>query len=145
STTADGRAAARLTASAAGVVVGGRLFSGMSISVGTPPAAAALVAVAKPSHPGRPRSLTCTGGAPPPGRRNSRPGRAPTLDPSPGAGRARAAARVGGPRGAGARGDPPVAPRDGGRAPPLGGDRPPRPDHQLVVGHAPFPAGLWSL
>ena len=37
-----------------------QLFSGMSTSVVTPPAAAARVAVAKPSHSVRPGSLTCT-------------------------------------------------------------------------------------
>ena len=42
------------------VVVGGRLLSGMSMIVVTPPAAAARVAVAKPSHSVRPGSLTCT-------------------------------------------------------------------------------------
>ena len=36
------------------------LFSGMSTIVVTPPAAAARVAVAKPSHSVRPGSLTCT-------------------------------------------------------------------------------------
>ena len=40
--------------------MGGRLFSGMSMMVVTPPAAAARVAVAKPSHSVRPGSLTCT-------------------------------------------------------------------------------------
>ena len=36
------------------------LLSGMSMIVVTPPAAAARVAVAKPSHSVRPGSLTCT-------------------------------------------------------------------------------------
>ncbi len=53
-------AAARLTASPRTVVVGGTEFSGMSTIVVTPPAAAALVAEAKPSHSVRPGSLTCT-------------------------------------------------------------------------------------
>jgi hypothetical protein len=43
-------AALRFTSSAATSTVGGRLFSGMSTIVVTPPAAAALVALAKPSH-----------------------------------------------------------------------------------------------
>ena len=42
------------------VQVGGMLLSGMSMIVVTPPAAAARVAVAKPSHSVRPGSLTCT-------------------------------------------------------------------------------------
>ena len=49
-----------LDRSASTVTVGGMLFSGMSIIVVTPPAAAARVAVAKPSHSVRPGSLTCT-------------------------------------------------------------------------------------
>ncbi len=53
-------AALRFTSSAATSTVGGRLFSGMSMMVVTPPAAAALVALAKPSHSVRPGSLTCT-------------------------------------------------------------------------------------
>ncbi len=44
------RAASRLTANAAASTVGGRLLSGMSTMAVTPPAAAARVAVAKPSH-----------------------------------------------------------------------------------------------
>ena len=48
------------SSSAATVVVGGIEFSGMSTSVVTPPAAAARVAVAKPSHSVRPGSLTWT-------------------------------------------------------------------------------------
>ena len=43
-------AALRLMASASAVTVAGTLSSGMSTKVVTPPAAAALVAVAKPSH-----------------------------------------------------------------------------------------------
>ncbi len=42
------------------MVVGGMLLSGMSTSVVTPPAAAARVAVAKPSHSVRPGSLMWT-------------------------------------------------------------------------------------
>ena len=42
------------------VVVAGTLLSGMSTSVVTPPAAAARVAVSKPSHSVRPGSLMCT-------------------------------------------------------------------------------------
>jgi hypothetical protein len=54
------RAAARLTSRAATSSVGGSELSGMSTIVVTPPAAAARVAVAKPSHSVRPGSLTCT-------------------------------------------------------------------------------------
>ncbi len=50
----------RLASSPATVVVGGTELSGMSMTVVTPPAAAARVAVAKPSHSVRPGSLTCT-------------------------------------------------------------------------------------
>ena len=46
--------------SAARVVVTGMQLSGMSTSVVTPPAAAARVAVSKPSHSVRPGSLMCT-------------------------------------------------------------------------------------
>ena len=42
------------------VTVAGMLFSGMSTIVVTPPAAAAAVAVANPSHSVRPGSFTCT-------------------------------------------------------------------------------------
>ena len=42
------------------MVVGGTLLSGMSTIVVTPPAAAARVALAKPSQSVRPGSLTCT-------------------------------------------------------------------------------------
>src|SRR3954453_4761152 len=42
------------------LVVAGTLFSGMSTIVVIPPAAAAAVAVANPSHSVRPGSLTCT-------------------------------------------------------------------------------------
>ena len=45
---------------ASAVVVTGELLSGMSTSVVIPPAAAARVAVAKPSHSVRPGSLMCT-------------------------------------------------------------------------------------
>ena len=54
------RAASRLAARCAAVVVGGTEFNGMSISVVTPPSAAARVAEAKPSHSVRPGSFTCT-------------------------------------------------------------------------------------
>ena len=54
------RAATCLAASACAVRVGGSEFSGMSISVVTPAAAAALVAVSNPSHSVRPGSLMCT-------------------------------------------------------------------------------------
>ncbi len=53
-------AAARFSVSAATDTVGGSEFSGMSQIVVTPPAAAARVAVANPSHSVRPGSLTCT-------------------------------------------------------------------------------------
>ena len=53
-------ATSRLTSSAAASMVGGMLLSGMSTRVVMPPAAAARVAVAKPSHSVRPGSLTCT-------------------------------------------------------------------------------------
>ena len=53
-------AAACLARSAGTVTVGGMLFSGMSTIVVTPPAAAAAVAVANPSHSVRPGSFTCT-------------------------------------------------------------------------------------
>ena len=53
-------AARRLAVSAAVLTVTGRLSSGMSPSVVMPPAAAALVAEAKPSHPVFPGSQTCT-------------------------------------------------------------------------------------
>ena len=53
-------AAATLARSASTVVVTGEEFSGMSQIVVTPPARAARVAVANPSHSVRPGSLTCT-------------------------------------------------------------------------------------
>ncbi len=52
--------AARLASRAGTDVVGGIELSGMSTSVVTPPAAAARVADANPSHAVRPGSLTCT-------------------------------------------------------------------------------------
>lgn len=60
STKACGPAQARLVSSAATLTVVGMLFSGMSMRVVTPPAAAARVADANPSHSVRPDSLTCT-------------------------------------------------------------------------------------
>ncbi|KAK4124451.1 hypothetical protein N657DRAFT_571933, partial [Parathielavia appendiculata] len=42
------------------VVVGGMAFKGMSMTVVTPPEAAALVPVSKPSHSVRPGSFRCT-------------------------------------------------------------------------------------
>src|SRR2546430_2435734 len=60
------------------LVVGGRQLSGMSISVVTPPSAAALVALAKPSHSVRPGSLTWTCVSTSPGRSISRPGNSAT-------------------------------------------------------------------
>ncbi len=64
-------AACRFASSAAKSVVGGIEFSGMSMIVVTPPAAAALVAVAKPSQSVRPGSLTCTWVSTRPGSRTS--------------------------------------------------------------------------
>ena len=58
STNAWPAAAARFSSSAARLTVGGMLFSGMSRMVVTPPAAAARVAEAKPSHSVRPGSFT---------------------------------------------------------------------------------------
>ena len=54
------RAACRLAKSASRVVVAGIEFSGISTSVVAPPAAAARVAVTKPSHSVRPGSFRCT-------------------------------------------------------------------------------------
>ncbi len=54
------RAASRLAANPSVVVVGGTQLSGMSTRVVTPPAAAAAVALANPSHAVRPGSLTWT-------------------------------------------------------------------------------------
>ena len=58
--TCASRAANRLASNAQSVVVAGTLLSGMSTIVVMPPAAAALVAVSKPSHSVRPGSFTCT-------------------------------------------------------------------------------------
>lgn len=60
STNAWSRATDRLSSRFSTLVVGGTEFSGMSMMVVTPPAAAARVAEAKPSHSVRPGSLTCT-------------------------------------------------------------------------------------
>ena len=59
-------AAAAFVSSAASDVVAGMLLSGMSISVVTPPAAAARVAVSNPSHSERPGSSmwTCVSTSP---------------------------------------------------------------------------------
>ncbi|EEQ36763.1 hypothetical protein CLUG_00887 [Clavispora lusitaniae ATCC 42720] len=54
------RAAAIFWAKCAAVVVGGTAFNGMSTTVVTPPAAAACVPEAKPSHSVRPGSFKCT-------------------------------------------------------------------------------------
>ena len=67
------RAAPRLISSASGVTVGGTELSGMSMSVVTPPAAAARVALANPSHAVRPGSLTCTWVSTSPGSSTSSP------------------------------------------------------------------------
>ena len=53
-------AAATFTANASTLVVTGEEFSGMSQMVVTPPASAARVALANPSHSVRPGSFTCT-------------------------------------------------------------------------------------
>lgn len=55
------------------MVVGGRELRGMSTRVVMPPAAAARVAVQKPSHSVRPGSLTCTWVSTSPGSRASSP------------------------------------------------------------------------
>ena len=68
-------AAACLARSAGTVTVGGMLFSGMSTIVVTPPAAAAAVAVANPSHSVRPGSFTCTWLSTSPGSSTSSPAR----------------------------------------------------------------------
>ena len=67
-------AAARFASRAATVVVSGRQFSGMSIKVVKPPAAAARVPVAKPSQSVRPGSFRCTWVSTRPGRIASSPG-----------------------------------------------------------------------
>src|SRR6185437_873556 len=67
------RAAARFTSRFSTVVVGGMLFSGMSTSVVTPPAAAARVAVANPSQSVRPGSLMWTCASTIPGETMSSP------------------------------------------------------------------------
>ena len=64
-------AASCLACRASTVVVGGMLLSGMSTIVVTPPAAAARVALAKPSHSVRPGSLTCTWVSTRPGSRTT--------------------------------------------------------------------------
>ena len=63
------------------VVVGGMQLSGMSTIVVTPPAAAARVAVAKPSHSVRPGSLTCTWVSTRPGSSTSSSARRTTAAP----------------------------------------------------------------
>ena len=62
-----------LRGGASTVVVGGRQLSGMSTRVVMPPAAAARVAVQKPSHSVRPGSLTCTWVSTRPGSRTWSP------------------------------------------------------------------------
>ena len=74
-------AAARLVSRASGSRVGGMLFSGMSRIVVTPPAAAARVAVAKPSHSVRPGSLTWTWVSTRPGSRTTSPPSSTTSRP----------------------------------------------------------------
>ena len=81
----------RLISSPSTVVVGGMLFSGMSMIVVTPPAAAARVAVAKPSHSVRPGSLTCTWLSTRPGSNTSSSARSTVSPPSD---RPRAATRA---------------------------------------------------
>ena len=75
------RAQARFVSSASTSTVGGTEFSGMSISVVTPPAAAARVAVVKPSHSVRPGSLTCTWVSTRPGSSTSSTPRSTTRTP----------------------------------------------------------------
>ncbi len=65
--------AAAFASNAARVVVGGEALSGMSTSVVTPPAAAARVAVSKPSQCERPGSLMSTWVSTRPGRRTPSP------------------------------------------------------------------------
>ncbi len=65
-------AAARLASSAATLIVSGTQLRGMSTSVVTPPAAAARVAVPKPSQ-SRPGSLMCTCESTSPGKRSRSP------------------------------------------------------------------------
>ena len=67
------RAAWRLASRAATEVVAGMLLSGMSTIVVMPPAAAARVAVANPSHSVRPGSFTCTWVSTSPGIRQASP------------------------------------------------------------------------
>jgi hypothetical protein len=62
-------AASRLSSRAATLVVSGRQLRGMSMTVVKPPAAAARVAVAKPSHSVRPGSLMWVWTSMRPGRR----------------------------------------------------------------------------
>ena len=64
-------AACRFTCNASTVVVGGMELRGMSTIAVTPPATAARVALAKPSHSVRPGSLTCTWLSTRPGRSTS--------------------------------------------------------------------------
>jgi hypothetical protein len=64
-------AACRLARSASTLTVTGTLSSGMSTRVVMPPAAAARVAVAKPSHSVLPGSQTCTWESTRPGRSTS--------------------------------------------------------------------------
>src|SRR6476661_1394377 len=68
STNAWSSATSRLSLRPSTVVVGGMELSGMSMMVVTPPAAAARVADAKPSHSVRPGSLTWTWVSTRPGR-----------------------------------------------------------------------------
>jgi hypothetical protein len=67
------RAAAILASSASTEVVTGTEFSGMSQIVVIPPASAAAVADANPSHSVRPGSFTCTWESTSPGRRAMSP------------------------------------------------------------------------
>ena len=66
-------AAASFSRNAATETVTGTEFSGMSQIVVTPPASAARVAVANPSHSVRPGSFTCTCVSTSPGSRASSP------------------------------------------------------------------------
>ena len=107
-----------LTSRAGTSQVGGMLMSGMSMIVVTPPAAAAAVTVAKPSHSVRPGSLTC---------RWSRPGQATAPRRVPDRRRRRRRGPVEGLHG----GDPPRAHPDRARPEGAADGRAPRPHHQV--------------
>ena len=117
------RAAACLTSSASTVQVGGMLLSGMSRIVVTPPAAAARVAVSKPSHSVRPGSLTCTWLSTRPGQQDLVVGQVDGRSPSSPASRGSMATTT-----------PSRTPTQRGTSPALGDD-PRAADDQVVLGH----------